>query len=53
MVQKESVRTLFLNFLTELGTTLNKAITDDKKIINGIANHPNQKPNNPKKFCIP
>ena len=31
-------------FLNKLGTTLNKAITDDKNTINGIANHPNQKP---------
>ena len=37
----------------KLGITLNKAIIDDKKIINGIANQPNQKPMTAKSFASP
>ena len=40
-------------FFNKLGTTLNNAITEDKKIINGIANQPNQKPITAKSFASP
>ena len=44
---------IVLEFFIKLGATLNKAMIDDKKIMNGIANQPNQKPMTAKSFASP
>ena len=44
MWSKRYLRGKFFLFLIKSGITLNRAIADEKKIINGIETQPNQKP---------